>query len=249
VKIKLSLIALWFSFVCPSLAGAVTPAGLAAQAAQDYQSGHFEEAIKNWQTLAEIGFVNAGLYSNIGNAYWREGKVGSAKLYFLKAQELQPRNPGIRANLAFAEQKNPTGSPTSPDSILSKLPLYRAALNLDESLVLSATFITLIIAFLLVARFTARPKWKLLSLVILLPLLWSGGFLGYQSYQNLWAKPGIILDPQAKLLEAPVSTSATREVLREGEEVQLLKSEGNFVLVKTLSGRKGWLPKAQMGEV
>jgi len=231
----------------PSAVKAITPAELATEAQKDYEAGRYAEAVKNWQTLVEIGFFNGEILSNIGNAYWREGKVGSAKLYFLKAQELQPRDPSIRANLAFAEEK--MGEGASPDSLLNKLPLYRFSLNYNEALVLAAASCTLIFFFLIFGRIRSSRRWKLLSWVFVLPLLWSGTFLLKGTYQDLWAKPGIILNPQANLLEAPVLTSSPKEVLREGEVVQLLKSEGNFVLVKTTSGRKGWLPKDQMGEV
>lgn len=49
-----------------------------------------------------MGLQSAGLYYNMGNAYFKSGKIGSAILYYNKAQRLAPLNSDIDYNLTVA---------------------------------------------------------------------------------------------------------------------------------------------------
>ena len=86
------IIILTVVFFFPESLLAVTPGELATRAERSYVQGRYDQAIADWRSLVEIGFVNGAIYNNLGSAYWREGKVGLARLHFLKAQALQPRN-------------------------------------------------------------------------------------------------------------------------------------------------------------
>lgn len=246
-KLLVSLLALFFS----TTAFAVTPKELADEAQGAYQSGKYAEAIRAWNELSQIGFVNGDLYYNIGSAYWRLGQAGQARRYFLAAQEWSPRDPALRENLAFIESKVEPSAPTAdgPRALLKKIPFFRLALNVSESLWFCALASLLFFGLLVVYRLQRKPLYFALAALVL-PLLF------YGSYQYL-ARVGlplaktqaVIVAPNLALREQPLADSPVREELREGRLVRLKKVQGDFALVKSPSGKEGWAERKLLGEI
>ncbi len=229
---------------------AVTPNELVQKAERDYQAGRYAEAIKSWQTLSEIGFVNANIFYNLANAYWRMGQVGNARVNFEKAKRYAPRDSDIRANLEFTSSPSQQAAAASgPMALLRKIPFYRLSLNGSESLILTAILSSMIFGLLLLRTIMRNKAYLVFAAVLLAPFLWTSTMLTAHLYQEYFDRKGVITQPQANLLSAPVSGSPAEEKLIEGETLKIIKKQGDFLLVKTLGGRKGWLPKGTMEEI
>src|ERR1041385_4838407 len=69
---------------------------------QLYDAGKFAEAAAVYEKLEP---KTAHVYYNLGNAWFRQGKMGLAVLNYERARRLAPRDPDILANLKFAEQR------------------------------------------------------------------------------------------------------------------------------------------------
>ncbi len=65
-----------------------------------YDAGKFQEAL---EALNQVGLVTAADYFDVGNCYYRMGKVGQALGYFEKASALAPGDDDIRYNLRLVE--------------------------------------------------------------------------------------------------------------------------------------------------
>jgi len=61
-----------------------------------YNENDFEQAIDEWRTCVDEGIVNADLYYNLGNAYYRSGKLGFAIFYYKSALRLHPSDDDIQ---------------------------------------------------------------------------------------------------------------------------------------------------------
>src|SRR5690606_3967693 len=64
-----------------------------------------DKAIEVYKDLINSGFEGTSLYYNLGNSYYRTGKIGLAILYYEKALKLSPGDEDIRHNLALANLK------------------------------------------------------------------------------------------------------------------------------------------------
>ena len=246
-KLLLSVLILLFS--TPALG--VTPKELADQAQNAYQSSQYPQAIRHWNELSQMGFINGDLYYNIGSAYWRLGQAGQARRYFLAAQQWSPRDPALRENLAFIEGKVEPRAPTAdgPLTLLRKLPLYRLSLNAPESLLFCAFATLLFFGLLTVYRFKRQPIFLIPALVIL-PLLFFGSFQYLRRSSWPFVKnEAVVVAPSLALREQPLAESKIREELREGRLVRLKKVQGDFALVKSPSGKEGWAERSQLGEI
>jgi tetratricopeptide (TPR) repeat protein len=231
-------------------ARAITPAELSLQAQKDYEAGRYEQSIQAWQELSEIGFVNGDLFYNIASAYWRLGKVGQARRYFLKALSWSPRDPAIRQNLSFIDSK--FGTKTAGDgplALIRKIPFYRLSLNAPESLVLGAISSAGVFSLWWLYRRRRKPSY-LVGALLILPLLGFGIWqLKLHSYWGLGAKTGVVLLPKLALRDSPLPDASWTEELAEGSLVRMKKSQGDFALVKSASGKEGWVERSSLGEI
>ena len=78
---------------------------LMKQGNQFYQDRQYEKAIDTYQKIITMGYVGTSLYYNLGNSYYRDGKIGYAILYYEKALELSPGDDDVIHNLAIANLK------------------------------------------------------------------------------------------------------------------------------------------------
>lgn len=231
-------------------ARAVTPAELANQAQADYQAGRYENAIRAWNELGEIGFHNGDLYYNIASAYWRLGKVGQARRYFLGARDWSPRDPDIRHNLAFLEAKVDKAPPAEgPRALLRKIPWYRLSLNAPEALVLAALGSLGLFAFLAAFRLRRKAVLAVAAVCCALPLLYGMFQFALRRPLGWISEPALIVAPRVALRENPLPDAASREELKDGALVRLRKSQGDFALVKSASGKEGWVERSSLGEI
>src|SRR4051812_8430889 len=76
-----------------------------AQANQAFDQGRYQEAVDGYQELVRSGQWNAGLFYNLGNAWFRLGDFGHAILNYERALALEPRHPEAQANLRLAQDE------------------------------------------------------------------------------------------------------------------------------------------------
>ncbi|HKY64286.1 MAG TPA: hypothetical protein VJR29_12800 [bacterium] len=246
---KLFLIVATLLLSTPAIA--VTPKELADQAQAAYQAGKYAEAIRGWNELSQIGFINGDLYYNIASAYWRLGQAGQARRYFLAAREWSPRDPALRENLAFIEAKvEPSRAAVEgPRALLRKIPFYRLGLNGSESLWLCAVTGLLFFGLLTAYRLQRKPLYLILAATAL-PLLFFGSFQYLMRSAWPFARAeAVVVAPSLSLREQPLAEAPVREELREGRLVRLKKVQGDFALVKSPSGKEGWAERVQIGEI
>src|SRR5438093_4187938 len=67
-----------------------------------YDAGEFTKAASAFEKIEP---KTASVYFNLGNAFFRQDKVGLALLNYERARRLAPRDPDILANLKFGEQR------------------------------------------------------------------------------------------------------------------------------------------------
>src|SRR4030067_2160060 len=72
---------------------------------EHYLKGEYQETIRIFQSIVEKGYQGKSLYYNLGNAYFRIGKIGLAILYYEKAKKISPSDEDVNYNLAFANSK------------------------------------------------------------------------------------------------------------------------------------------------
>ena len=95
------------------LALLLLPAGLQAQeisqpdslwkaGVEAYTSGDYVSAAEHWEDLVNAGLASTELYSNLASAYFKNGEIAPAILWWERALRLDPSDRDVRYNLEYA---------------------------------------------------------------------------------------------------------------------------------------------------
>jgi uncharacterized protein YraI len=244
------------------LARAATPGAEAAAEAMRtanglYEAGQFGPAAQVYEGLAGQGYVDAALFYNLGNAYYRQGDPGRAIVNYRRAQQLAPRDPDIQGNLALARAQVVDSVEAADDGgLLSQLgQAVQRRFTLDE-LALAALGAWVLFLFVLILAGSARAgsRWRkglqsalvAVAAVLAVSVLALGSFVLVDSA----GAEGVIVAPIVDVTSGPGASYTTAFSLHSGAEVSLLETRGNWVRLALSGGElEGWVPDSAVEAV
>src|SRR5437867_9197539 len=77
-------------------------AGVFSQANADYQKGDFISAEAHYRRLLDAGVESGSIYYDLGNACFKQKKLGEAIYFWEKARQKLPGDRDVRENLELA---------------------------------------------------------------------------------------------------------------------------------------------------
>jgi tetratricopeptide (TPR) repeat protein len=189
--------------------------------------------------VARQGF-SAPVLFNLANAYYREGKLGLAILNYDRAQLLAPGDADIAFNLHIARAK--AGLADRPTAWLDRAANY---FSLNAPSWLGAAAALLIAAGFVTRQFAQRDQFArrdmmtasacvLLAATLTVGLRWSQ------------LREAIITVKNTPVYISPVTDGQPLYTLAEGQAVALRNAHGEFVLVETSDGHRGWVKRADV---
>ncbi|MEP6663554.1 MAG: SH3 domain-containing protein, partial [Verrucomicrobiota bacterium] len=211
-----------------------------------YEQGKITDAIGSYEKITQAGFVSAPLFFNLGNSFFKAGKIGQSIVAYRRAQNLAPRDPEIQENLRFARAQ--AGGGTAPGK-----PFWQTALGkltLDEWTIWTAAFLAVL--FFILAMGEGRSGWKkslrpmriflgLGSLFLALCLIFS--------WRIQTVPSAVVVVPEAVVRLGPFEESQSAFTLRDGAEVVLLARQNGWREMVDATKRTGWLPEKQLALV
>jgi tetratricopeptide (TPR) repeat protein len=231
-------------FPAKSPAAAVAVAAAAFDSANKlYEEGKFAEAASAYDTLAKSGQCSAALYFNLGNAFFKSGQIGRAIVAYRQAEQINPRDPDLRANLQFARNQTP-----SPTLVPTRWQRWLGRLTLNEWTLLAAGAVWLWL--LLLAALQWRPAFKpalrmyVLSLAILACLLCACAAASLR--QTRFTHTAIVITRDTAVRYGPLAESPTAFTVHDGAELQVLDQKDDWLQVTTDPRRVGWLRRDQV---
>jgi len=77
-----------------------------------YQQENYETAIDLYEMIIDQGVVSGAVYYNVGNAYFRTGKIGKAIVQYERAKKIMPQDEDLFANSSLAYSRMKEVQPT-----------------------------------------------------------------------------------------------------------------------------------------
>lgn len=220
----------------------------------EYKRGNYQQAIKDYTELLKQG-VNADLYYNLGNAYYRTDNVTQAILAYERALMLSPGDDDIRFNLQFATSK--TIDKITPESKMFFVTWYQSLVNftsVDNWAVMAIASIVLVL--LLVLMFLFGPNELLRKIgfyggCLFFILFVFCNFFAYQQKNNLQNRTAaIVIAPSVTVKKTPANGSSDVFVIHEGTKVDITdKGLKDWRGIRLADGREGWLQTRQIEEI
>lgn len=209
-----------------------------------YGEGQFKEAALDYEKALALGFESGPLYYNLGNAYFKHGLLGKAILNYLRAKRLMPRDADLRSNLDYAQSLIKGGM-----VIPERKWLTRVFLNAADSFSLDRiTFLSVFLYFMLSAMLILLILLKNLrrifiyaSLVLAVFLIVYVSIFFTQFHKILIQNHAVVIAEACDSKFEPFDAATTFFTLNEGESVNVIASREDWVKVRRMDGKQGWL--------
>jgi tetratricopeptide (TPR) repeat protein len=219
---------------------------------EHYMKGDYQETITIFEGVIAKGYEGKSLFYNLGNAYLRVGKIGSAILYYEKAKKLSPSDDDINYNLAFANSKIADKIETLPEFFIfdwweNTLALFSVS-GWTYAAYLFYFIILLAIAGYSFARTLKLQRISFYSgLASLLFLVLTTIFLLVNLNRELNVRYGVIIESEVVTKFSPDQNSKDAFIVHEGLKVQAEDDLGDWTKIKLIDGKIGWVRKNNLG--
>lgn len=217
-----------------------------------YAEGRWADAVSDYTMISDAGLESASLYCNTGNAYFKDGNVPMAILYYERALKLDPSYADARFNLDLLNSGIQDRIDPVPELIL-KTWARNICYMMDSnawtvlSIVLFAVFCALLILFLSGRGIAARRTGFFGGIAVLLLCVACISFATWQKKDYMKADEAVIMRPVASVKSSPSAEASTDLfVLHEGTKVKVIDQVGAWSNIELADGRQGWMQSNAM---
>lgn len=227
----------------------IDPESIFDQASSAYQKGDFIKAVGLYQQLYDEGYLSGNLFYNLGNAYFKLGAKGRAILNYERAKRLIPGDADLRANLNYALAGVQEGVSDWKHDFLK----FLTGMASVEQLVISGSVWFFGLVILVILGMT-RPK-PLRNFMTGNPQKWWFGIvfgcvivftsyltLGILTYWDQSREQAVAIKADEVRFE-PSKAATLYYHLAEGTRVLILEEKENWMKVKRVDGKRGWVNK------
>ena len=216
---------------------------------QLYDAGKFAEAAAAYEKIEP---KTAHVYYNLGNAWFRQDKLGLAILNYAQARRFAPRDPDILANLKFAQQRLGVDDVNTPPRATERL--LRSVIESRTANEWSAgELVGLWLLALAIGACVYLPKARTAFLVIAVAGSFVFGFssfaLSSQMISNHTTPQAIVVASETEARFAPLSDSTVHFRLAEGTRVAVREDRGQWFFVERADGQQGWVKAEAVGRI
>ena len=217
-----------------------------------FLSGDYQKSIEVYEKLIADGFKGASLYFNLGNAYYRVGKIGLSILYYEKAKQFSPNDEDINHNLNFVRLQ-------TKDKI-EKLPAFflfdwwevlLSNLHINQLTVFSYLFFLISLIAITIYVLSNDLKVKRISFysifVSVTILIISVSFLILKLHREEKLKYGVLITSSTFVKSSPDPESKDVFIIHEGLKFKIEDKIENWYKIKLDDGKVGWIDKSQAG--
>jgi tetratricopeptide (TPR) repeat protein len=242
---KLAAAFLFVGLVCVTNASA-QEADAIAKANQEYNAGHFREAVELYQTAVGAGATNAALFYNLGNAWYRAGDFGQAILNYERALALKPQHPEAAANLHLVRDKA-----RALELRAAWWEEFTERATPNQYSIAAATSIW-VAAFCFAAWFMGRRRSTGLFLTSLLGLV-VFAISSTALYALATGRHGpalaIVTGEKIEARVATADNAGSVLVLPPGSEIKILSTRGDWIYAALPNDLRGWIPSGSAERV
>lgn len=217
-----------------------------------YVKGQFEESIKIYESIIKEGYEGASLFYNLGNAYYRVGKIGYAILNFEKALKLSPDDEDIQHNLQLAKLNLKDKIDALPPFFLFRIwESLLSVFSVDGWTILSYILFLLFLfalGFYFFAKDITQQRIAFYSFIFILFLFISSAtLLVVKLNQEIKLKYGIVLQTSLTAKTSPDPQGRVAFVIHEGLKVKLEDQVDRWIKIRLEDGQVGWVEKETIG--
>ena len=219
-----------------------------------YNEGNYAKAVELYETILADDQHSAKLYYNLGNAYYKQEKLGKAILNYNRALRLAPADEDIRHNLEYATEATKDNIEEIPEFFL--ISWVRWVRNLMGCNGWTATSLVMLIialigtlAYLLAEAISLRKAGFYTMCITMLLFIISTSFAYNKRQALVNSSEAIIMSTAAPIKSSPDRAATDLFVLHEGTKLTIEESTDGWVEIRIADGRKGWIESSRIERI
>ncbi|MDR0686772.1 MAG: tetratricopeptide repeat protein [Dysgonamonadaceae bacterium] len=223
-----------------------TVSDIISQAAELYSKGDFMAAAALYEQILKENGASAKIYYNLGNNYYKSGRIAQSILNYERALLLDPGDSDTRHNLEIARLKTVDKiEPVGEFFLTIWVRLIQNRMSTDQWSVFAIICFILLIACLFLFFFTRRIALKKLGFysgISLLTLVIAANIFAYNGKQPQKNRcTAIILSQTTTIKSSPDSSGTDLFILHEGTKVEVKSRLNTWNEIETADGNVGWI--------
>ena len=219
---------------------------------QAYTEGRWVDAVDGYELISGMGLESAALYCNTGDAYFKDGNIAKAILYYERALKLDPSYSDARFNLELLNSGIQDRIDPVPEFVL-KAWARDLCYIMDSNawaavfLVLFALTLAMLLLFVLAPSAAGRRTGFFTGIALLILSVLSLTFSIWQKQDSMRADDAVVMRPVTSVKSSPSSEASTDLfILHEGTKVKIIDAVGSWNNIELADGRQGWI---QSGDI
>ncbi len=219
------------------------------QASQLYKEGKYQQAIVKYEDILKTGKTSGALYYNLGNSYYKNGQIGKAVVNYIRAKRLLPRDSDVDFNYRYVHSQVKHPFDIHKQGIFKKIiSPYVGYLTLDEMLKIALLGYALLCVFILLGLFLQWSRKNIIfpTALISFVLLLNVSIFIYQC--NAYKHMAVAITNIDSKFE-PTEKATTHFNLPEGNMITILDKEDNWIKIKRMDGKVGWVKSDEIEKI
>jgi len=217
-----------------------------------YDNGDYESAIESYRSLLEKGNRAPVVYYNLGNAYFKQNKIGLAIAAYRHCFKLKPSFTQARENLDYVRQYAIDKVEEKPKGFLLNIWYGLAGIFSSEGhfIFTLAVFwgLIAIITLLILGLGKQEILTYLLILLAIVFIIWVTVTYSVidKEINTRW---GVVTATSAELREGPGEDFEKIFTGHEGLEFKIRSQRQDYYLIELKNGLKGWIQATLLAEI
>ena len=208
-------------------------------------------ALEKYDEIINTGYNSAELYYNIANTYYKLDEVAPSILFYKRTLKLDPSFDDAIFNLKMAKLKSVDKFDTIPETFFFKFwKSFSSVFSIYQWSITAIVLAFITSIFFIIFLFNSSTTIKRFSFVISLSsiiLMFTAVFISHQ--QDVWQKAnkqGVIMVENSYIKVAPDDNSEDSFILHEGTEIIVIDNVGDWLRIKLVDGKKGWIHQSNI---
>ena len=205
----------------------------------------YKKAIEVYEQIIDSGFKSSSIYYNLGNAYFRDNKIGYSIWAYLSSLNVNPRNEDAVYNLVIAKSR--TKDRVELPKTFFLLDFYRQfkmRFTFNEFVIFSSFLILVfsLINLIIKLNFFKNSKVIYLNNFILFISIILNLIALDKHHEIKNKKRGVVISKQLDAYSGPnYGQNVVIFRLNEGTVFEIKKISNDWLEIIMLDGKKGWV--------